>query len=732
MHLHAGVWAKPRYGAARPIRTPIIPVPDIIEASMPQLERRPSSFSRAEFDQWLAQRRTEEELTPATPRRGRPIFKSWLRDAWDDIQELPEARGLSLFCERDVTLVVAEVQENATIGGHPCSLGVFEILSLNRPKRADVLTSRFRQLSAEADRLLPVLRTEIAAQLERIEQAIVEHRDRLKDADLVAELRKLEGRLSARQFIDRTSRVVRELALRAANHRMAEGIALHRFHETFPGARARGRKLLLIAGPTNSGKTYAACQKLVGAKSGVYLAPLRLMAAEFWDRMRAAGVPCSLITGEERHPEPGARHVSSTIEMLATDAEYDVAIIDEVQMIADRDRGWAWTQAIVGVNAKLVVLVGSPDAENVLREIAERLGEPFEVQRTERLGPLQVADVPLDPDQKVEEGSAFISFSRRDVLAWKQTLGTSDCAVVYGALSPEVRREEARRFTAGEAKIVSATDAIGMGLNLPVKTIVFTTLTKWDGEKEVTLSDSAIRQIGGRAGRFGMHEVGIVTALNKRDLAHIRTAMAADAQPLPTIAPIAPHMKMLEFLAQETGRNDLPSLLDCFAALPGDTDLFCKADVSSMRDLAGQLGECSLPLITQFALCACPVDTRSGDHMRVWRQWVEAVEEEVPSPMPRGPRFVAESGTTSATQLQGAEGRVRLLAAYRWMHHRMPELFPDIEEAVEASSAANQFISNSLKKKSVRRCRRCGHGLPDLHKFAICEPCFSMRFEKTE
>ena len=699
---------------------------------MPQLEQHSTSFLRAEFDGWLTQRRADEGLAPIRPGGGRPVFKSWLRDRWDDIRELPEARGLGLFCERDVTMIVAEVAEDAMIGGQLCALSVFEILPINRPKRADVLTARLRQLSADADRRAVVIANEIRAQIPRIEQAIAEHRDRLLDSDLREECARLEGRLSVRQFIDRASQIIRELSLRAANHRMAEGIALHRFHETFPGARARQRELLLIAGPTNSGKTYAAFQMLAAAKSGVYLAPLRLMAAEFWDRMRAAGVPCSLITGEERFPDPEARHISSTIEMLATDAEYDVAIIDEVQMIADKDRGWAWTQAIVGVNAKLVIFVGSPDAENVLREIAARLGESFAVQRTERLTPLEVAEHPLSSDKKPDDGSAFISFSRRDVLAWKQTLGTSECAAIYGALAPEVRREEARRFAAGEARVVSATDAIGMGLNLPVKTIVFTTLTKWDGEKEITLSDSSIRQIAGRAGRYGMHETGVVTALNKRDLAHIRAAMAAEPEPLPVIAPIAPHMKMLDFLAQETGRNDLPSLLDCFAALPGDTDLFCKADVSSMRDLAGQIRDFSLPLPTQFALCACPVDTRSGEHMRVWRQWVAAVAEEVPSPMPRGQRYAAEGSTTNATALQGAEGRVRLLAAYRWMHHRMPELFPDIEDALAVSSDTNQFISNSLRKKSVRRCRRCGQGLPDLHKHPICEPCFAMRFERND
>lgn len=703
-----------------------------INASLSPNSSRQSSFSRAEFDQWLAQRRSEEGLAPVPPRPGRPIFKSWLRDTWPDLKDLPEARGLALFYERDVTMVVAEVIDTVLIGGHPCTLKVFDILPLNRPKRIEIFTQRLRQLSVDAERRTPRMQEEIRDQIPRIEQAIAEHRDWLKDSDIEEELRRIKERISLRVFVDRCSQIVRELSLRAANHRMAEGIALHRFHETFPGARARGRQLLLIAGPTNSGKTYAAYQKLAAAKTGVYLAPLRLMAAEFWDRMRAEGVPCSLITGEERFPDPEAKHVSSTIEMLATDAEYDVAIIDEVQMIADRDRGWAWTQAIVGVNAKLVIFVGSPDAENVLREIATRLGEPFEVQRTERLCPLEVAEHPLDPDQKVETGSAFISFSRRDVLAWKQTLGTAECAAVYGALAPEVRREEARRFVAGEAKIVSATDAIGMGLNLPVKTIVFTTLTKWDGEKEVELSDSQIRQIGGRAGRYGMHEAGIVSALNRRDLARIREAMAAEAQPLPMIAPIAPHMKMLEYLSQETGRNDLPSLLDCFAALPGDVDLFAKADVSSMRELAGHIRDFSLPLPTQFTLCACPIDTRSGDHMRTWRQWVAAVAEDVPSPMPRGQKFVADGATTSAVQLQGAEVRVRLLAAYRWMHHRMPDLFPDIDEAIAVSSAANQFISNSLKRSSARRCRRCGSSLPDRHKFAICEPCFSMRFERND
>jgi ATP-dependent RNA helicase SUPV3L1/SUV3 len=691
---------------------------------------RRSSFNRPEFDQWLHARRAEEGLPTVAVREGRHIFKNWLSEVWPVLGELPEAAGLAVFTERDVVMLMCQHREERTLAGHKVMIRVHDFLPINRPKSPAAFAQRLRALSEEAARRVPFLEAEVRLQIPRIEQAIEQNRDRLRDSDIAAEVGRLDAELSTRQFPERVGRITRELALRAAQRRMAEGIALHSYHETFPLARERNRRLLFVAGPTNSGKTYTAFQKLAAARRGVYLAPLRLMAAEFWDRMQTAGVHCSLITGEERIVDPYAEHVSSTIEMLATDAEYDVAIIDEVQMISDKDRGWAWTQAIVGVNAELVILVGSPDAEGVLREIASRMGETLEVMRTERLSPLMVADEPLDPDAKVESGTAFISFSRRDVLSWKQTLGAAECAAIYGALSPEVRREEARRFNQGEAKIISATDAIGMGLNLPVKTVVFTTLQKFDGEKEVTLSDSATRQIAGRAGRFGMHEVGVVTALNHRDLDQIRKSLAAPPEQLPLVAPIAPHMKMLEFLSRETGKTDLSSLLDCFSALPGNTDLFCKADVSSMRDLAGEIGDFNLPLETQFVLCACPVDTRSGEHIRHWRDWVANVAENVPSTMPRGRRYEPERSAASPIQLQDAEIRVRLLAAYRWMNQRMPEMFPEADNAVAVSSAINQFISNSLKEKIVRRCRRCGRGLPDLHRFVICETCFKSRAER--
>jgi hypothetical protein len=119
--------------------------------------------------------------------------------------------------------------------GAPGTLRVFEVLPLNRPKRPELLGQRLHQLNGDAARTFPNIEAEIADQIQRVQHTLTENESRLGESEIAHELEKLEKRLSVRQFIDQISRVVRELTLRAANHRMAEGIALHRFHETFQG-----------------------------------------------------------------------------------------------------------------------------------------------------------------------------------------------------------------------------------------------------------------------------------------------------------------------------------------------------------------------------------------------------------------------------------------------------------------------------------------------------------------
>ena len=215
---------------------------------------------------------------------------------------------------------------------------------------------------------------------------------------------------------------------------------------SFAKARAIIRHHHFYVGPTNSGKTYHALNALMAAKSGVYLAPLRLLAMEVRDKLIAAGVPCNLITGEERDMIEGAQHTASTIEMMNASKLVDVAIIDEIQMLQDPDRGSAWTAALVGVPARQVFVCGSNAVTASCLRVLESLNETVELTTLQRMTPLVLEEESLCGRRyskpklkpKLQKGDAFIAFSRKDVLTlsarfrqWGFTV-----ASIYGALSP--------------------------------------------------------------------------------------------------------------------------------------------------------------------------------------------------------------------------------------------------------------------------------------------------------
>jgi len=253
-----------------------------------------------------------------------------------------------------------------------------------------------------------------------------------------------------------------------------ETLKLKNYEEGFPIAREMGRHFNIYLGPTNSGKTYDAIEALKKANSGIYLAPLRLLAMEIYDKLNKDGIPCNLHTGEEFINVPGAKHTASTIEMLNFKNIVDVAVIDEVQMLEDRDRGWAWTAALIGVSAKSVYCVGSKDIGLKLKNILNYLNESYIVSELERKCPLNVYHRTVDISD-IEQGDVIIAFSRKNVLHYADKLEKAghSTSVIYGALSPEVRREQAERFLNGKTKCMVATDAIGMGLNIPAKRIIF-------------------------------------------------------------------------------------------------------------------------------------------------------------------------------------------------------------------------------------------------------------------
>jgi ATP-dependent RNA helicase SUPV3L1/SUV3 len=295
--------------------------------------------------------------------------------------------------------------------------------------------------------------------------------------------------------------------------------------------RALDRRLVACLGPTNSGKTYFGLSRLARAESGIILGPLRLLAHEYREALEAQDIPTALSTGEERIVVRGSRHTAATVEMCPFGTPVDVAVIDEAQMLADPERGPAWTAAIMGVPARTVIILGAPGAAPMLHRIAELCGDKLEEVRLERMAPLAAARDPV-PFSDIGRGDAVIAFSRREVFELRAELlrRGKTVAVVYGALGPTVRRAEARRFREGEAEVLVATDAIGMGLNIgPLRRVIFSSLRKFDGQQERPLTIQEIKQIGGRAGRFGgEHAEGIVAVLaGGGDPAEIAHALAA-------------------------------------------------------------------------------------------------------------------------------------------------------------------------------------------------------------
>ncbi|MEA2027745.1 MAG: SUV3 C-terminal domain-containing protein [Campylobacterota bacterium] len=495
------------------------------------------------------------------------------------------------------------------------------------------------------------------------------------------------------------------------------------FKSLFPLARSLDREVIFHMGPTNSGKTYEAMQALKSATTGYYLAPLRLLALEGYEELRANGVNVSLITGEEEIIDEESTHICSTIEMLNSSVDVDVCVIDEIQMINDRDRGWAWTNALIGAPAKKVYLTGSSDALNAVREICEYLEEKLTVIEFERKNELSLLKHPTDLGS-IERGSAIVSFSRRDVLSLKQQLSHKyKISVVYGNLSPEVRREEARRFREGESEILISTDAIAMGLNLPIRTLLFAKDNKFDGLRRRELTPTEVLQISGRAGRYGIEERGFVGALSSSTLSHIGKMFK---KPLPSIKPPFAVMASLEhvlLIGEILDNQNLLEILEFFADNMEFEGPFVAANIDSMLEIAQIVDDYELELVSRYHLACAPASISSPYIENKFHYYIKKLEKgEAVEYIP--PRKLPNFAMTNEMMLD-AEDRVREISLYLWLSFKFPEQFEDTEQAIMARAKLNNFIEESLKRGELtKRCTKCSKPLDFSYKFSICDSCF--------
>ena len=472
-------------------------------------------------------------------------------------------------------------------------------------------------------------------------------------------------------------------------------------------ARQLRRSFVLHVGPTNSGKTHDAIEDLKRHTPGTYLGPLRLLALEMYDRINADGIPCSMLTGEESIPVEGAVVVSSTIELCDFQTRFQTAVIDEAQLIADPGRGAAWLKAICLVNADVVHICMAPEALGYIRSLIERFSDQYSVVRHERLAPLRYAGS-CRGYQDLRPDDALICFSRKSVLSTAALLEKNGfrASVIYGALPPEARRSEVRKYTSGETNIVVATDAIGLGISLPIKRIIFAETEKFDGKAFRTVTTAEVNQIGGRAGRYGLNEYGEVLALGNttvirdrlgKPVRAIRAAcIAFPRETLDSGYPIELLLKTWQQMERrsEFTREDMRDALILLRCLKG------------MRAL-----ETERELV--FDLITCPVDTRTEELVSYWAECARAILRKKKVPLPY---FGTETLLECELQYKAYD-----------IHHQLLRRIGVPDDCTAERSAICERIAALMKENKsqyIRRCRVCGKELPIGSMFNYCEDCF--------
>ena len=485
----------------------------------------------------------------------------------------------------------------------------------------------------------------------------------------------------------------------------------------FPEARGIRRHFVLHLGPTNSGKSYEAVKRLEEAESGVYLAPLRLLAYEQFERINRDGVFCSMITGEERILVDGALHQSSTIEMWNPSASYEVAVIDEAQMISDPDRGSAWTNAILGVQAQEVYVCASPDAKDCLIRMIKSCGDTFEIVNHERKTPLVMDEKAFSFPEDVEDGDALIVFSRRDVHGVAADLKRADisCSIIYGALPYDVRHKEAERFARGETKVVVATDAIGMGMNLPIRRVVFLQQEKFDGKITRSLNASEVKQIAGRAGRFGIYDTGYVQCFGEKE--ELSDLLSARLRPIEKAVIGIP----ADFFWRDGNISDILRVWD---ELPATQD-YNKGDIEEKIKIAEDLESIAeeKELVYQFTKFSVDRDDREtyGLLKSFFKLKSADMKPDVEGAFYRYDPKKIRIAPENAQELETMYRVFDFLYAYSVIYEDDEVLEKILKRKREISDALMKILENGYVARS---CKSCGRKLAWNYPYGLCEKCF--------
>ncbi|XP_063817646.1 ATP-dependent RNA helicase SUPV3L1, mitochondrial [Pseudophryne corroboree] len=462
----------------------------------------------------------------------------------------------------------------------------------------------------------------------------------------------------------------------------------------YPEARAIQRKIIFHSGPTNSGKTYHAIQRYLSAKSGIYCGPLKLLAHEIYKKSNEEGVPCDLITGEEmiyvNADGKAAAHAACTIEMCSLNTPYEVAVIDEIQMIRDPSRGWAWTRALLGLRAQEVHICGESAAINLVTELMYTTGEEVEVRNYERLTPIKILDHALQSLDNLHPGDCIVCFNKNDIYSVSRQIEARglQCAVIYGSLPPGTKLAQATKFNDPNdpCKILVATDAIGMGLNLSIKRIIFNSLIKPTvndkGEKEIDIiSTSQALQIAGRAGRFSsIFKEGEVTTMLQDDLVRLKEILSKPVSEIQA-AGLHPTAEQIEMFAYHLPDATLSNLIDIFVSLSQVDGRYFVCNIEDFKLIADMIQHIPLNLRARYVFCTAPINHSlpfvSTSLLRFARQFsrnepltFQWVCKHVNWPI---------SPPKTIKDLMHLEAVHDILDLYLWLSYRFMDMFPDAD-----------------------------------------------------
>lgn len=500
---------------------------------------------------------------------------------------------------------------------------------------------------------------------------------------------------------------------------MIDGIVSSRFSGENV-RRGKKRMFYIHVGKTNSGKTYSSLQMLKNAEKGAYLSPLRLLALEVSDTLNGEGVPCSLVTGEEERLIENAKHVSSTVELADFHTEYDVAVIDECQMISDRSRGHAWTRAVMNIRAREICLCTAPEALDVLIKLIDGCGDFYEIVNHRRKTPLVVEDKPFSIDD-VQLGDALVAFSKQKVNAIGAQLikkGIS-VSVLYGALPYTARKQQFESFINGSSTVLVTTDAIGMGVNLPVRRIVFMEIYKFDGEVNRLLACEEIKQIAGRAGRRGRFDTGYVNANGKRELEFVRKRLASGTEKVKGICVNFPKKIISDDYI--TLKNAVEAW-SCYDVPPPYIKESLHGALGAVEKIIRLYNKLGIEKNKQeiFEMATMPVDSRN---VSVRLLWMDYIEQRLSGYTTLRKPYLKKKTIDELLSFS------KMLDTYFMCSHSW-DMEIDFQWLEEKRQKCNEALINGLiddVESHTRYCKYCGKMLDWNNDGSYCEGCCNLQ-----